>query len=178
VVDGMSGFGFNLFGGKRTKKQRRRDQCNENRERGLQKQRMDELTYRMQGYEVTRRKTGCDFEATRTNLWTGRKAHVYVESKSSSTAPMRPLQKKMQKKKKGHYRVERGNGLFFIGGFMPAPKVKKGKWSKERERNQDGTWRQKRSDAGKKRKTSKKNIWDLYPSSIYTAIQLSPKLIA
>jgi hypothetical protein len=30
--------------------------------------------------------------------------------------------------------------------------VKKGKWSKERERNKDGTWRKKRSDAGKKRK--------------------------
>lgn len=39
---------------------------------------------------------------------------------------------------------------------MPAPRVKKGKWSKERERNQDGTWRQKRSDAGKKKKKSKK----------------------
>ena len=35
---------------------------------------------------------------------------------------------------------------------MPEPRVKKGKWSKERERNKDGTWRKKRSDAGKKRK--------------------------
>jgi hypothetical protein len=26
---------------------------------------------------------------------------------------------------------------------MPAPKVKKGKWEKERERKQDGTWRKK-----------------------------------
>jgi hypothetical protein len=41
---------------------------------------------------------------------------------------------------------------------MPAPKVKKGKWEKERERKQDGTWRRKRSDAGKKRR--KKSIWD------------------
>jgi hypothetical protein len=35
---------------------------------------------------------------------------------------------------------------------MPVPRVKDGKWSKERERTSDGTWRRKRSDAGKKRK--------------------------
>ena len=106
-------FGFDIFGGKRTKKQRKADQCNENRETGLQKQRIDEMKYRMAGYEVTRRKTGCDFEAKRTNFMTGRTEHLYVESKSSSTAPVRPLQKKMQKKKRGHYRVERGGGLLF-----------------------------------------------------------------
>jgi hypothetical protein len=43
---------------------------------------------------------------------------------------------------------------------VPSPKVKKGKWEKERERTQDGTWRRKRSDAGKK-KRPKKSIWDL-----------------
>jgi len=31
---------------------------------------------------------------------------------------------------------------------MPAPTVKKGKWSKERDRTQSGRWRKKRSDAG------------------------------
>jgi len=43
---------------------------------------------------------------------------------------------------------------------LPAPKVKKGKWAKERERNEDGSWRKKRSDSGKK-KPKKKSIWDL-----------------
>jgi hypothetical protein len=106
------GFGSpNPFGQRRTEKQRKRDQINENREKGLQKQKIDELAYRMQGYEVTRKRTGCDFEATRPNFMTGRKEHVYVESKSNSKAPMRPLQKEMQKKKRGHYRVERGDGL-------------------------------------------------------------------
>ena len=38
------------------------------------------------------------------------------------------------------------------GISVPAPRVKKGKWSKERERTQSGTWRKKRSDAGKKRR--------------------------
>ncbi len=35
---------------------------------------------------------------------------------------------------------------------MTVPRIKNGKWSKERERNNDGTWRKKRSDAGKKKK--------------------------
>jgi hypothetical protein len=42
---------------------------------------------------------------------------------------------------------------------LPAPKVKKGKWSKERERTKSGRWRKKRSDADqpreKKRSTRK-----------------------
>ena len=36
---------------------------------------------------------------------------------------------------------------------MTVPRIKKGKWSKERELNDDGAWRKKRSDAGKKRKS-------------------------
>ena len=35
---------------------------------------------------------------------------------------------------------------------MTTPKIKKGKWEKERERNKDGSWRKKRKDAGKTRK--------------------------
>ena len=35
---------------------------------------------------------------------------------------------------------------------MPVPRIKKGKWSKPRERTKDGRWRKKRSDVGKKRK--------------------------
>jgi len=36
---------------------------------------------------------------------------------------------------------------------MPkGPRVKKGKWSKPRERTESGRWRKKRSDAGKKRR--------------------------
>jgi hypothetical protein len=94
--------------GRQSKKQRKRDQLAENREVGLGKQKIDELSYSAVGFDVRRRRTGCDFEATRFNPFTGRTEHLYVESKSSSTAPMRPLQKKMQKKKRKSYRVERG----------------------------------------------------------------------
>jgi hypothetical protein len=34
---------------------------------------------------------------------------------------------------------------------LPAPQVKKGKWSKERERTKSGRWRKKRSDADQPR---------------------------
>jgi len=44
-----------------------------------------------------------------------------------------------------------GNALNNSGIMMPAPRVKKGKWEKERERTKSGTWRKKRSDAGKRR---------------------------
>jgi len=102
---------FDIFGTKKSKKQRKRDQLADNRETGLRKQRFDELSYIIQGYDVKRRRTGCDFEATRPIPFTGRTEHIYVESKSSSTAPMRSLQKKMQKKKRRGYIVERGGLL-------------------------------------------------------------------
>ncbi|MBN1244450.1 hypothetical protein JXA31_02530 [Candidatus Bathyarchaeota archaeon] len=35
---------------------------------------------------------------------------------------------------------------------MPVPRVKKGKWSKERERTKSGRWRKKRSDADQSKK--------------------------
>jgi hypothetical protein len=35
---------------------------------------------------------------------------------------------------------------------LPVPRVKEGKWSKERERTKSGKWRKKRSDANQLRK--------------------------
>jgi len=35
---------------------------------------------------------------------------------------------------------------------LPVPRVKRGKWSKERERTKSGRWRKKRSDADQQRK--------------------------
>lgn len=37
---------------------------------------------------------------------------------------------------------------------MPKPQVKRGTWVKPRSRNKDGTWRKKRKDAGKRRKSA------------------------
>lgn len=125
---GFGGFGFgsfdaglgsnssnnmDFFGQKTSKRQRQSENAARIREQGRSHQDMTEMQYRMQGWEVTPRKTGCDFEAKRTNILTGRTEHKWVECKSSPTAPMRPLQKKMQKKKRSHYTVERGGGTFF-----------------------------------------------------------------
>ena len=74
----------------------------QNRELGLGKQKLDEVKYAFHGFITTPKKTGCDFVAVKD------KKKLYVESKASKSAPMRPLQKKMQKKKGRNYREERG----------------------------------------------------------------------
>jgi hypothetical protein len=40
---------------------------------------------------------------------------------------------------------------------LPVPRVKKGRWSKERERTKSGRWRKKRSDAGQQKKPKRSN---------------------
>lgn len=42
-------------------------------------------------------------------------------------------------------------------GVLPVPRVKKGKWSKERERTKSGRWRKKRSDADQPKKPKHSN---------------------
>ena len=104
---------FNIFGRKKStkkkkrntvglEKQKKRAQLSHNREVGIGVQRIHEVGYALAGWNVQRKKTGCDFEAS-----TGKK-RLTVESKSSKTAPLRPKQKAMQKKKGNKYRVERG----------------------------------------------------------------------
>lgn len=58
---------------------------------------------------------------------------------------------------------------------MPTPRVKKGKWSKERERTKSGRWRKKRSDANKPRvvkKSKRKTIAIAIGAIIVVAIIL------
>lgn len=104
-------FDFDVWGRKKSKKQVKRETITRNREQGRMYQNLTEMSYAMQGYEGKRRKTGCDFEATRYNPFTGRTEHLYVEAKNSSTAPMRKKQERMRKKKRGHYVVERGGSF-------------------------------------------------------------------
>jgi len=53
---------------------------------------------------------------------------------------------------------------------LPVPQVKKGKWSKERERTKSGRWRKKRSDAEQPRKRTHSTI--KYALAIIGAIAL------
>jgi hypothetical protein len=41
---------------------------------------------------------------------------------------------------------------------LPVPEVKKGKWSKERERTKSGRWRKKRSDADQPREKKRSTL--------------------
>lgn len=64
------------------------------------------LARSLQGYEVKRTGRGHDFVERKVDWLTGRKGpRKYVEVKSSSTAPLSRLQKKI--KKKGNYEVVR-----------------------------------------------------------------------
>jgi len=55
---------------------------------------------------------------------------------------------------------------------MPAPTVKDGKWSKERERTKSGRWRKKRSDANQPRqkKSNRKYIIAIATIGIIAAV--------
>ncbi len=55
---------------------------------------------------------------------------------------------------------------------MPAPTVKDGKWSKERERTKSGRWRKKRSDANQPRqkKSSRKYVIAIAVVGIITVV--------
>lgn len=55
---------------------------------------------------------------------------------------------------------------------MPVPQVKKGKWSKERERTKSGRWRKKRSDADQPRKKSSNLKYALAAISIVALVVL------
>jgi hypothetical protein len=107
--------GFFDFGIKPpTKKQRKRRVLEENKRRGRAAEVQVEMRYRMNGYEMERTGRGHDFKATKRDIITGRVTHrEHVEVKSSSTAPVSPLQKETKKKKGSRYRVVRENPFFF-----------------------------------------------------------------
>jgi len=96
-----------VFGKSRSKKERKREQLARNAEVGRFHQNSDRLEYDMRGYHTIPRRTGLDFEATRYDYYTGRTEHLYVESKSSATAPLTEAQERMREKKGSHYRVRR-----------------------------------------------------------------------
>jgi hypothetical protein len=55
---------------------------------------------------------------------------------------------------------------------LPTPQVKKGKWSKERERTKSGRWRKKRSDADKPREKKGSRLKYALAALVVTVIAL------
>ncbi|MCZ7385033.1 MAG: hypothetical protein O8C63_09840 [Candidatus Methanoperedens sp.] len=101
-----------IFGRKISKKQIKREVLEENRRKGKAAEDQYRMSAAFRGVEVERSPKGHDFIERERDLWTGKvKRTTKVEVKSSSTAPLSELQKKT--KKKGNYKVERINPLFY-----------------------------------------------------------------
>ena len=100
-----------IFGIKVSKKQIRRDVLQENKINGKSAESF-KFQAALHGKEVERSPHGKDFIVRDRDIITGRvRKTTYVEVKSSSTAPLSPLQKKT-KKGKSNYKVVRESGFW------------------------------------------------------------------
>jgi hypothetical protein len=86
-----------------------------NKMRGKMAEEVFVMQHRMAGDEVKRTGRGSDYEVRKGNLLNGKKGpRILYEVKSSSTAPLSPLQKKTQRKFGSRYKVSRpGSGFGF-----------------------------------------------------------------
>jgi hypothetical protein len=80
---------------------RKRKQLEENKRKGTAGERIGYIRKTLwEGWNLDRTGHGHDYHGKRYNLFTGKNEEKYFEFKSSPTAPLTPLQKKMLKKKK------------------------------------------------------------------------------
>jgi hypothetical protein len=100
-------FDFDIFGRKRTKKQRQRDQLADNKRKGRAGEDTVAMNYTLRGYEVERTGKGSDFRVRKRDLWTGR----VVESKLVEVKTGKGKASKLQRKKKA--KVERVDPFFY-----------------------------------------------------------------
>lgn len=102
-----------IFGKKYPKKQIKREVLEENRRRGKAAEDSYRTSASLRGEEVERSPHGRDFIVRRRDPFTGKVTRTtHVEVKSSSTAPLSPLQKKT-KKKQSNYEVVRQKSMFW-----------------------------------------------------------------
>lgn len=102
-----------VFGRPKTKKQRRREQIRENRRKGEAGEDDTRFKYQLWGYDVERTGRGHDFRVTQRDILTGKiRKRFYVERKTGN-ANLTELQRKMKRKYKDRYVVERGNPVFY-----------------------------------------------------------------
>ena len=101
-----------VYGRKKSKKELKREVLDENKRKGKQAENEFRLGAALRCVEVERRHKGHDFIERERDVFTGKVTKTTkVEVKSSSTAPLSKLQEKT--KKKGNYRVERIDPLFY-----------------------------------------------------------------
>lgn len=103
---------YDIFGRKKSKKQRKREILAENRAKGRAGEDIVRMKYALQGYEVERTAKGSDFRVRRRDLFTGRVVERKVVEVKTGKAGLSKLQKKTKKRKK-RYKVERVEPLFY-----------------------------------------------------------------
>ena len=106
-------FDYDIFGRRKSKKQRQRETIANNRERGRMGEDMVAMKYTLAGYEVDRtHPKGADMTVRKRDLFTGRVTSTrHVEVKTGPKARLSPLQKRVKKKKRT--KVERVDSPFF-----------------------------------------------------------------
>ena len=113
---------------KRSKKQRKRDILEQNRENGKHAEEMYRREADLYGIDYKRTGKGHDFEEKRYDWQTGKTRKVKVEVKSND-APLSKLQKKTRKKNPKNYEVRRYSTSPF--GFIQNTQKKKKHHSKK-----------------------------------------------
>ncbi|MEM2947608.1 MAG: hypothetical protein QXN96_05170 [Candidatus Bathyarchaeia archaeon] len=102
---------FHFLGGKKSKKQRKREVLEYNYTKGKIGEDLVAMKYTLMGYEVERTGRGSDFRVRKRDIF-GRVIESKVIEVKTGRSKLSKLQKKM-KKKKSNYRVEKVDPLFY-----------------------------------------------------------------
>jgi len=94
------------WGGKKSRKQKKRETLEDNRTRGRSAERQAAVSSYMNGYEVERTGHGSDFRITKREPFTGKVIERKLVEVKSGKAKLSDLQRKT-KKKKSNYKVDR-----------------------------------------------------------------------
>ena len=98
--------------GRKSKKQRKRDTLEDNRQRGRMGEDMVAMKYAMSGYEVDRtHPRGTDMRIRRRDPFTGRVTSSRLVEVKTGDSRLSPLQRRVRKKKRT--KVERADSPFF-----------------------------------------------------------------
>ena len=104
-------FDFDIWG-RKSKKQRKRETLESNRQRGRMGEDLVAMKYAVSGYEVDRtHPKGADMVVRRRDLFTGKVTSTRRVEVKTGDAKLSPLQKRVRKKKRT--KVERVDSPFF-----------------------------------------------------------------
>jgi len=102
---------YDIFGRKKSKKQRTKERLAESRAKGKAGEDIVAMDYSMRGYEVERTGKGSDFRVRRRDLFTGRVTESKLVEVKTGKSGLSKLQKKTKKKKR--LKVERVEPIFY-----------------------------------------------------------------